>query len=66
MPICRSSGAREIWMIEYYKRPAPLALKPDNADSSDLLFAHSSIIYFPITLMSANTHYALCKHLLSQ
>jgi hypothetical protein len=44
MPICRSSGAREIWMIEYYKCLAPPALKAENADSSGFYLAHSSII----------------------
>jgi hypothetical protein len=45
MPICRSSGACEIWIIEYYKHPAPLALRSENIDSHDLLFAHSSAMY---------------------
>jgi hypothetical protein len=43
MPICRSSGAREVWMIECYKYSAPLALSSENIDSNDLLFAQSSI-----------------------
>jgi hypothetical protein len=34
-----SSGAREIWVIEYYKHPAPLALRSDDADSNELLSA---------------------------
>jgi hypothetical protein len=42
MPICRSSGACEMWENEFYKHPAPLALRTDNVDSNDLLFAHSS------------------------
>jgi hypothetical protein len=45
MPVCRSSGARETWVIEYYKHPAPLALRSDDADSNDLLFAQPSIIF---------------------
>jgi hypothetical protein len=44
MPICRSSGAREVWMIECYKYSAPLALSSENLDYNDLLFAQSSII----------------------
>jgi hypothetical protein len=43
MPICRSSGAREVWMIECYKYSAPLALSSENLDYNDLLFAQSSI-----------------------
>jgi hypothetical protein len=27
MPMCRSSGACAIWMIEYYRHSAPLALR---------------------------------------
>jgi hypothetical protein len=42
MPICRSSGAFEMWENEFYKHPAPLALRTDNVDSDDLLFANSS------------------------
>jgi rod shape-determining protein MreB and related proteins len=42
MPICRSSGPCEMWENEFYKHPAPLALRTDNVDSNDLLFAHSS------------------------
>jgi hypothetical protein len=42
MPICRSSGACETWVIEYYKHPAPLALRSKDADSNELLFAQSS------------------------
>jgi hypothetical protein len=42
MPICRSSGAREVWMIECYKYSAPLALSSENLDYNDLLFAQSS------------------------
>jgi hypothetical protein len=42
MPICRSSGACEVWMIECYKYSAPLALRCEDIDSNDLLFAHSS------------------------
>jgi hypothetical protein len=44
MPIFRSSGACEVWMIECYKYSAPLALRCEDIDSNDLLFAHSSII----------------------
>jgi hypothetical protein len=43
MPICRSSGACEMWESEFYKHPAPLALRRDNVDSDDLLFAQSSV-----------------------
>jgi hypothetical protein len=39
-----SSGACEIGVIEYYKHPAPLALRSADADSHDLLFAHSTFI----------------------
>jgi hypothetical protein len=35
------SGAFEIGVIEYYKHPAVLALRSENVDSPDLLFAHS-------------------------
>ncbi len=42
MPTCRSSGARETLVIEYYKYPAPLALRSENTDSNYLLFAQSS------------------------
>jgi hypothetical protein len=42
MPIYRSSGAREVWMIECYKYSAPLALSSENLDYNDLLFAQSS------------------------
>jgi hypothetical protein len=42
MPICRSSGACEMWENEFYKYPAPLALRTDDVDSNDLLFAQSS------------------------
>jgi hypothetical protein len=45
MTICRSSGACEIWMIECYKYSAPLALRSENIDSNDFLFAHSSFDY---------------------
>jgi hypothetical protein len=48
MPICRSCGARETWVIEYYKHPAPLALRSEDADSNDLLFAQPSIKSGPI------------------
>jgi hypothetical protein len=37
-----SSGACEVWMIECYKYSAPLALRCEDIDSNDLLFAHSS------------------------
>jgi hypothetical protein len=43
MPIYRSSGACQMWMIEFYKHIAPLALRTDNLDSNDPLFAHSSL-----------------------
>jgi hypothetical protein len=43
MALCRSSGACEMWESEYYKHPAPLALRTDNVDSNDLLFGHSSV-----------------------
>jgi hypothetical protein len=43
MSICRSSGACEMWENEFYKHQAPLALRTDNIDFNDLLFAHSSI-----------------------
>jgi hypothetical protein len=42
MAIYRSCGARETWLIEYYKHPAPLALRSDDADSNELLFAQPS------------------------
>jgi hypothetical protein len=42
MAICRSCGARETWVIEYYKHPAPLALWSEDADSNDLLFVQLS------------------------
>jgi hypothetical protein len=42
MPICRSSGAREVWMIECYKYFERLALSSENLDYNDLLFAQSS------------------------
>jgi hypothetical protein len=29
-----------MWENEFYKHPAPLALRTDNIDSNDLLFAH--------------------------
>jgi hypothetical protein len=45
MPIYRSSGACEVWMIECYKYSAPLALRCEDIDSNDLLFAHSSTLY---------------------
>jgi hypothetical protein len=44
MAICRSCGARETWVIEYYNHPAPPALRSDDADSNDPLFAHPSNI----------------------
>jgi hypothetical protein len=31
-----SSGACEIGVTEYYKHPAPLALRSENVDSNDL------------------------------
>jgi hypothetical protein len=31
-----------MWENEFYKHPAPLALRTDNVDFNDLLFAHSS------------------------
>ncbi len=34
MPTCSSSGARETLVIEYYKHPASLALRSENADSN--------------------------------
>jgi hypothetical protein len=37
-----SSRACEVWMIECYKYSAPLALRREDIDSNDLLFAHSS------------------------
>jgi hypothetical protein len=42
MSICRSSGACEMWGNEFYIHPAPLALRTDDIDFNDLLFAHSS------------------------
>jgi hypothetical protein len=45
MSICRSSGACEMWENEFYKHPAPLALRTDNIDFNDLLFARSSYIW---------------------
>jgi hypothetical protein len=42
MAICRSCGARETWVIEYYRHPAPLALWSDDADCNDPLFAQPS------------------------
>jgi hypothetical protein len=42
MSIGRSSGACEVWEKEFYKHSAPLALRTDNVDSNDLLFARSS------------------------
>jgi hypothetical protein len=44
-PSLASSGAREMWENEFYKHPAPLALRTDNVDSDDLLFAQASIKY---------------------
>jgi hypothetical protein len=44
MPICRSSGACEMWVIECYIHPAPLALKTENIDSKNLLFAYASSV----------------------
>jgi hypothetical protein len=41
-PRLTSSGACEMWENEFYKHPAPLALRTDNIDFNDLLFAHSS------------------------
>jgi hypothetical protein len=32
-----------MWENEFYKHPAPLALRTDNIDFNDLLFAHSSV-----------------------
>jgi hypothetical protein len=61
----------EIWVIEYYKHPAPLALRSEDADSHDLLFAQPSIncpnvassdsVYSPLSyrahgLRRSNTH----------
>jgi hypothetical protein len=43
MAICRSCGARETWVIKYYKHPAPMALRSDDVDSNDLLFAQPSV-----------------------
>jgi hypothetical protein len=34
MPICRSFGACEIWMIVCYKYSAPLALSAETVDST--------------------------------
>jgi hypothetical protein len=31
-----------MWENEFYKHPAPLALRTDNVDSNDLLLAHPS------------------------
>jgi hypothetical protein len=31
-----------MWDNEFYKHPAPLALRTDNVGSNDLLFSHSS------------------------
>jgi hypothetical protein len=42
MNVYMSSGACEMWENEFYKHPAPLALRTDNIDFNDLLFAHSS------------------------
>jgi hypothetical protein len=42
MAICRSCRARETWVTEYYNHLAPLALRSDDADSNDLLFAQPS------------------------
>jgi hypothetical protein len=38
-----SSGAGETWVIEYYKHPAPPALRSEDADSNELLFVQPSI-----------------------
>jgi hypothetical protein len=51
MPVCRSSGAREMWVIEFYIHPAPLALRTDNVDSNDLIFAQSLTISARRTLV---------------
>jgi UDP-3-O-[3-hydroxymyristoyl] glucosamine N-acyltransferase len=53
MPIFRSSGACEVWMIECYKYPAPLALRCEDIDSNDLLFAHSSLQYIEVFPMKS-------------
>jgi hypothetical protein len=64
MPICRSFGACETWGIEYYKHPAPLALRSEDADSNELLFAQSSFI--PQHLLPPNhfdqTGIVVCPH----
>jgi hypothetical protein len=43
------SGARETWVIEYYKHIAPLELRSEDADSNELLFA------FVLTTLMAGT-----------
>jgi hypothetical protein len=55
MAICRCSGTRETWVIEYYKHPVPLALRSEDADSHDLLFAQPSltcIVGFSVGILS--------------
>jgi hypothetical protein len=52
MAICRSCGARETWVNEYYNHPAPLALRSDDADSNGLLFEQPSFkfpSFYPFT-----------------
>jgi hypothetical protein len=44
MSICRSSGACEMWENEFYKHPAPLALRTDNVDSNDL-YLHTLLLH---------------------
>jgi hypothetical protein len=34
-----------MWENEFYKHPAPLALRTDNIDFNDLLFAYSSVTW---------------------
>jgi hypothetical protein len=59
MAICRSCGARKTWVIEYYRHPAPPALRSEDADSNDLLFAQSSIncpLFARATSCAINTY----------
>jgi hypothetical protein len=55
MRICRSSGACEMWENEFYKHPAPLALRTDNVNFNDFLFAQSLFNSGMTSMLAAGT-----------